>query len=50
MKDSKHIHFQTWNTEHPVALKFRFTEIAFTLEDLKELKNEIEDAIKTLEK
>ena len=50
MKDSKHIHYQTWWEECPVALRFGTTEIAFTIEGLKALKEEIENAIKNLEK
>lgn len=49
MKDGKYIHYQTWNTEHPVALRFRFTEIGFTVEGLKALKKEIENALKEIE-
>ena len=49
MKDSKHIHYQTWCEECPVALRFRYTEIAFTLDGLKELRDELDEAIKNLE-
>ena len=45
MEDGKYIHYQTWNQEHPVALRFRFTEIAMTKENLEELKREIEEAL-----
>ncbi|MBQ1748376.1 MAG: hypothetical protein II041_06790 [Bacteroidales bacterium] len=48
MKDGKYIHYQTWNMEHPVALRFRFTEIAMTKKNLEELKEEIETALKNL--
>ena len=46
MADGKYIHYQTWNQEHPVALRFRFTEIAMTKENLEELKKEITEALK----
>ena len=49
MKDGNYIHYQLWNPEHPVALKFRFTEIGFTVEGLKTLKKEIEDALKIVD-
>jgi hypothetical protein len=48
MKDGEYIHYQTWNQEHPVALRFRFTEIAMTKQDLEDLKKEIEKALEYL--
>ena len=50
MEDGQYIHYQTWNKDYPVALKFRFTEIAFSLEALLRLRDEIDTAINQLKK
>lgn len=50
MKDGQYVHYQTWNKEYPVALKFRLTEIAFSLQGLLKLRDEIDNAINQLKK
>ena len=49
MKDGRYVHYQKWNKERPVALKFGFTEIAMTVDGLKELRDEIDKAINELD-
>ena len=49
MKDGRYVHYQKWNKEHPVALKFGFTEIAMTVDGLKEMRDEIDKAINELD-